>query len=158
MPSSSRATLSSRPRVVIVDADRRIQQSLADLLEVTGQVNVVGHAGDVRAALEEVQRTSPDAVLVDPRLPDVEAGVALIRGLETAWPRLRVVLTGWGDTEGHAALNGARRCYVSKGGSPEEFLAAIVDACSSAETRHSSIASRMAVSSAGTGASDPSSA
>ena len=130
MPFSPRPVLPSRPRVVIVDADRRVQQSLADLLEVTGKVEVVGRAIDVRAALEEVERSHPDAVLVDPRLPDVEAGVALIRGLETAWPELRVVLTGWGDTEGHAALNGARRCYVSKGGSPDEFLGAIVDACS----------------------------
>src|SRR5919112_3737769 len=107
------------PRVVIVDADRRVQQSLADLLGIGGEVSVVGRASDVRAALELVEATRPDAVLVDPRLPDVEAGVALIRGLETAWPGLRIVLTGWTDTEGHAALMGSTCRYVSKGGSPE---------------------------------------
>jgi DNA-binding NarL/FixJ family response regulator len=118
------------PRVVIVDADRRVQQSLSDLLGLTGQVSVVGHAGDVRAALEEVERVRPDVMLVDPRLPDIEAGVALIAGVSRAWPSLRIVLTGWSDTEGHAALTGSTCRYVSKGGSPEEFVSALVACCS----------------------------
>ncbi len=129
MPLSPRTVLPSPPRVVIVDADRRVQQSLADLLGVTGQVEVVGRAGDVRAALEEVERSRPDAVLVDPRLPDIEAGVALISGLSRARPELRIVLTGWNDAEGHAQLVDGGSRYVSKGGSPEDFVSAIVDAC-----------------------------
>lgn len=116
------------PRVVIVDSDRRVQQSLADLLGLTGKVAVVGRAGDVRAALEEVERVNPDVVLVDPRLPDIEAGVALIAGMSRAWPSLRIVLTGFSDTEGHHSL-GESTCYVSKGGSPEDFVSAIVEAC-----------------------------
>jgi DNA-binding NarL/FixJ family response regulator len=129
MQATARSVAPSAPRVVIVDADRRVQQSLSDLLVLTGQVSVVGRAGDVRAALEEVEKSEPDAVLLDPRLPDVEAGVALIAGLQRAWPSMKVVLTGWADVEGHAALDGSRSCYVSKSGSPEDFVAAIVDAC-----------------------------
>lgn len=117
------------PRVVIVDSDRRVQQSLADLLSVSGEVNVVGHAGDVRAALQEVEQTHPDVVLVDPRLPDIEAGLTLISGLSRAWPGMRIVLIGWNDTEGHAATADARTRYVSKGGSPEQFVSALVHAC-----------------------------
>jgi len=117
------------PRVVIVDSDRRVQQSLSDLLGLTGQIAVVGHASDVRAALEEVERVHPDVVLVDPRLPDIEAGIALIAGMSRAWPSLRIVLTGWGDTQGHAQLDGTPTRYVSKGGTPEEFVTAIVEAC-----------------------------
>lgn len=117
------------PRVVIVDADRRVQASLADLLVVSGALEVVGRAGDVRSALELVEQERPDAVLVDPRLPDVEAGVALIGGLRRARPDLRVVLTGWTDTSAGTAgpLDGTR--YVSKSATPEAFAAAIVDAC-----------------------------
>jgi DNA-binding NarL/FixJ family response regulator len=47
--------------VVIVDADRRVQQSLADLLGLGGEVSVVGRASDVRAALELVDETSRPA-------------------------------------------------------------------------------------------------
>ena len=117
------------PRVVIVDADRRVQQSLADVLGLTGQVSVVGRAGDVRAALEEVERLRPDVVLVDPRLPDIEAGTALITGMTRAWPAMRIVLTGWGDVDGRSELAGAATCYVSKSGSPEDFVNALVHAC-----------------------------
>jgi DNA-binding NarL/FixJ family response regulator len=129
MPLSPSSAPSTSPRVVIVDADRRVQQSIADLLGVTGEVEVVGRAGDVRAALEEVQRHRPDVVLVDPRLPDVEAGEALIGGLARAWPSMRIVLTGWSNPDGQSRLGKAANCYVSKGSSPEEFIAAIVDAC-----------------------------
>jgi DNA-binding NarL/FixJ family response regulator len=129
MQFSPRSEPSSPPRVVIVDADRRVQQSLSDLLGVTGEVDVVGCAGDVRAALEEVQRLRPDVVLVDPRLPDVEAGEALIGGLGRAWPSMRIVLTGWNNPEGQARPGPVAGRYVSKGSSPEEFVSAIVDAC-----------------------------
>jgi DNA-binding NarL/FixJ family response regulator len=129
MPLNPRPVLPLSPRVVIVDADRRVQQSLADLLGITGEVDVVGRAGDVRAALQEVERSRPDVVLVDPRLPDIEAGIALIRGLGRAWPQMRIVLTGWSDTGGHGMLGGAHPHYVSKGGTPEEFVSAIVACC-----------------------------
>lgn len=129
MSASPRAILPRSPRVVIVDADRRVQQSLADLLGVTGEVRVVGRAGDVRAALELVEQERPDAVLVDPRLPDVEAGLALVAGLARAWPSMRVVMTGWSDTEGHAPQGPGESTYVSKSATPEQFAAAIVLAC-----------------------------
>lgn len=118
----------SRPRVVIVDGDRRVQQSLADLLGLTGELDIVGRAGDVRAALELVDTTRPDVVLIDPRLPDADAGLALIGALARAWPGLRVVITGWSDVEGHALVRGPAQ-YVSKGSSPEEFVSAVVAGC-----------------------------
>ena len=133
MPLSPRSAPPSPPRVVIVDADRRVQQSLSDLLGVTGEVKVVGRAGDVRAALREVERLQPDVVLVDPRLPDVEAGQALIGGMTRAWPSMRIVLTGWSGPEGHNGHGGETGSrYVSKGSSPEAFVTAIVEACCTA--------------------------
>jgi DNA-binding NarL/FixJ family response regulator len=128
MQATARSGLPSSPRVVIVDADRRVLQSLSALLGVTGEVEVVGRATDVRAALEEIERVHPDVVLVDPRLPDVDAGIALIGGLRRAWPSIRVVMTGWGDGDARPALNGSA-CYVSKGSSPEEYVEAIVAGC-----------------------------
>jgi DNA-binding NarL/FixJ family response regulator len=128
MQASARPALPSVPRVVIVDADRRVLQSLGDLLGVSGEVDVVGRATDVRTALEEVERVQPDAVLVDPRLPDVDAGMALIGGMSRAWPSLRIVMTGWTDPSATTPGQKATR-YVSKGSTPEEFAKAIADAC-----------------------------
>jgi DNA-binding NarL/FixJ family response regulator len=119
---------SATPRVVVVDGDRRVQQSLADLLTVSGEVEVVGRAGDVRSALEVVERARPDVVLIDPRLPDADAGLALIGGLARAWPGLRIVLTGWNEGDGRAMLAGSV-CYVTKGSTPEDFVDAVVAGC-----------------------------
>ena len=37
-------------------------------------------------------------------------------------------MTGWGDADARPVLNGST-CYVSKGSTPEEFVAAIVAGC-----------------------------
>jgi len=76
-----------------------------------------------------VEQERPDVVLVDPRLPDIEAGLALIAGMGRAWPSMRVVLTGWSDVEGHAQLAPTETAYVSKSATPEQFAEAIVHAC-----------------------------
>lgn len=122
--------LTASPRVVIVDEDRRVQQSLADLLRLTGRVSVIGSAGDVRTALEIVERENPDVLVVDPRLPDLEAGAALVSSLARARPSLRIVLAGWSVTPEQPELLSSACSYVSKNCTPEDFIAAVVDACS----------------------------
>ena len=123
--------LTASPRVVIVDEDRRVQQSLADLLRLTGRVNVIGRASNVRTALELVERENPDVLIVDPHLPDLEAGAALVSSLERARPSLRIVLAGWSVTPEQPELLSSACSYVSKNGSPEDFISAVVDACCS---------------------------
>jgi DNA-binding NarL/FixJ family response regulator len=123
--------LTASPRVVIVDEDRRVQQSLADLLRLTGRVNVIGQASNVRSALELVEREDPDVLIVDPHLPDLAAGAALVSSLERARPSLRIVLAGWSVTPEQPELLSGACSYVSKNGSPEEFISAVVDACCS---------------------------
>lgn len=118
---------SDRPRVVIVDLDRRVQQSLADLLELAG-MSVVGIAGDVRSALEAVERAHPDVLIVDPQLPDIHAGEALLSSLALGWPALRVVVMGWSDGLEHALLS-PRAATIPKHADPEAFVTAAVAAC-----------------------------
>ena len=129
MTQTQITAVASSPRVVIVDEDRRVQQSLADLLRLTGRVDVVGRANDVRSALELVEREDPDVMIVDPRLPDLEAGAALVSSLERSRPKMRIVLAGWSVTPEQPELLTGACSYVSKNGSPEDFIAAVVDAC-----------------------------
>ena len=129
MTQTPPTAVATSPRVVIVDEDRRVQQSLADLLRLTGRVDVVGRANDVRSALELVERENPDVMIVDPRLPDLEAGAVLVSSLERSRPKLRIVLAGWSVTPEQPELLTGACSYVSKNGSPEDFIAAVVDAC-----------------------------
>jgi DNA-binding NarL/FixJ family response regulator len=112
-------------RVAVIDADRRVQQSIAEVLRVQG-VEVIGTAGDVRSALELVENLNPTVLLVDPRLPDIDAGRALLSGIALGWPSVRVVLMGWTDEPDGMPADAA---FVSKSAQPEEFVAATVAAC-----------------------------
>ena len=112
-------------RVAVIDADRRVQQSIAEVLRAQG-VEVIGTAGDVRSALELVENLNPTVLLVDPRLPDIDAGRALLSGIALGWPSVRVVLMGWTDEPDGMPADAA---FVSKSAQPEEFVAATVAAC-----------------------------
>ncbi len=111
-----------------------MQQSLGDLLRLTGRVNVIAGASDVRTALQIVDREDPDVLIVDPRLPDLEAGAALVTSLRRSRPSLRIVLAGWSVAPEQPELLSSACSYVSKNGTPEEFIAAVVDACGAPAT------------------------
>lgn len=128
-PAPIETTDAQIPRVVIVDADRRVQQSLSEALRISGQVEVVGTAGDVRSALELIALREPSVVLVDPRLPDVAASTTLLNGIQRCWPMTRVVLMGWSDPVEDPALVARAAAFVPKHAQPEEFLDAVLNAC-----------------------------
>lgn len=116
------------PRVAIVDADRRVRQSLADLLSLAG-LPVVGTAGDAHDAAALLEAAHPTIVLLDPRLPDVDAGEAFLAMLATRSPELRILLMGWSDLRERPSLQARAAAYLPKSSSPEEFLAATLAAC-----------------------------
>ena len=93
------------PRVLVVDPDARTRESLTGLLAIGGRVEVVGSAGDAATAIELADRLDPDVILVDPRLPELDGGRALIGRLREQGPRCRIVV-----------LNGA--ASVPEGWSP----------------------------------------
>jgi DNA-binding NtrC family response regulator len=127
MTASDQGTLNGHaPRIAVIDSDRRVQQSLAEVLRVAG-VDVVGTAGDVRSALELVGEARPTVVLLDPRLPDLDAGMALLSSVSRGWPSVRVVLMGWAD-HGEGSLPDDLS-FVSKSAPSEEFVAAAMAAC-----------------------------
>lgn len=120
------ATTHAARRVVVVDADRRVQQSLAEVLRVAG-MEVVGTAGDVRSALEIIAAERPAVVLVDPRLPDLDAGAALLSSVALGWPSVRIVAMGW--AEGGESRLTTVDAFVAKSAQAEEFVAAALAAC-----------------------------
>ena len=117
-----------RPRVAVIDADRRVRQSLADLLDLAG-LAVVGTAGSTDEAAALLETALPTVVLVDPRLPDVNAGEAFLAALQRRAPQLRVVLMGWSDLLERPSLRARAVAYLPKSSTPEEFLAATLAAC-----------------------------
>ena len=92
MPVPDPAPRSADPlRVLVVDADDRVRESLTGLLAIGGRLSVVGGAGLPGPALDLAIATHPDVVIVDPRLPDVDAGTAFIGRLRELVPDTRVL-------------------------------------------------------------------
>lgn len=129
MPELRAAEQPARLRVAIVDRDRRVRRSLADLLRVAGdeELEVVGTAGDGRSALELIERRSPGVVLIDPQLPGRERGEALLGSIGLGWPRVRLVVMGWTDELEPLARAGGVAAYVAKSAAPETFVEAVVN-------------------------------
>ena len=78
-------------RVLVVDADRRVRQSLAGLIRVSDGLTLAGAVGDPIGAMHALEGDRVDVVLIDPRLPEAEVGVALLGEIRTRWPATRIV-------------------------------------------------------------------
>lgn len=86
--------------VLLVDDDAGGLEIRKMLLERDG--HQVSTATDAATARQRFERTSPDCVILDLRLPSPADGLALVREFRQARPEVRiVVLAGWGaDLEG----------------------------------------------------------
>jgi DNA-binding NarL/FixJ family response regulator len=111
--------------VLVVDADSRTRDSLAGLLEVRGRFQVVGRAGDGTEAEAMVRDRNPDIVVMDPRLPEVDGGLTLIRTLRSRHPEVVILAVGWGPDLEHDLLAAGASSFVRKTFRPAELAEAI---------------------------------
>jgi len=110
-------------RVLLVDTDDRVRESLAGLLRIGHRCLVVGSAGTADAALRLARESAPDVVVLDPRLPGVDGGAGLIAGIREAAPAARILVLIWSDADGDAPGADA---YVRKTFRPHELIDAVV--------------------------------
>jgi DNA-binding NarL/FixJ family response regulator len=110
-------------RVLLVDPDDRVRESLAGLLRIGQRCLVVGSAGTADAALRLAGESTPDVVVVDPRLPGVDAGSTLIAKLREVAPSARVLVLNWSET---ADRTSGADAYVRKTFRPHELIDAVV--------------------------------
>jgi DNA-binding NarL/FixJ family response regulator len=115
-------------RVVVVDADDRVRESLSRLLCIGDRVEVVGSAGRTESALDLVMATRPDVVVVDPRLPEVDGGLAFIRRLRAVAPDVRVLVMSGSDTPQLVDLANSCDGVVRKTFRASDLLTAILGA------------------------------
>jgi DNA-binding NarL/FixJ family response regulator len=113
------------PRILVVDPDERVRESLAGLISIGERCIVVGSAGHPAEALAFVRAHAPDVVVLDPRLPDLAAGATLISDLRASAPHLCVVVMT-SDPEGHLGITAD--AIVRKTFRPRELIEAICQA------------------------------
>lgn len=84
-----------RLRVLIVDDHQMFREGIRGRLERESDIEVTGEAGSAEQALEFLEKSQPDIVLTDIRLPGA-SGIELARTVRRKWPNLKLlVLTGY---------------------------------------------------------------
>ena len=115
-------------KVLVVDADERIRDSLAGLLGIGRRCVVVGSASDPAHGLEIARETEPDVVVVDPRLPELEAGRAFIEQLHALSPGIRVLALHRSEAEEADDAGCGADAAIRKTFRPRELVDAVVAA------------------------------
>ncbi len=113
-------------RIVLVDDQQLVRAGFRMVLDAQDDMVVVGEAGDGQAALDLLNRTPADVVLMDIRMPRLD-GVAATRELlrRKDAPRVVVLTTFDLDEYAFAALKAGAAGFLLKDAGPHELLAAI---------------------------------
>ncbi len=78
-------------RILLVDDHEIVRRGLADIIATSSDLTVAGECAGGQDLLECVQRSQPDLVLLDVRMPDT-SGVVLCERLLARWPDMKVVM------------------------------------------------------------------
>jgi DNA-binding NarL/FixJ family response regulator len=113
------------PTILVVDADDRTRESIVGILGIRHRYDVVGSAGHVGAAIALMKEHRPDVVIIDPRLPELPDGIALIRRMRTINPGVRILAVGWTPSLEHDALEAGADVFVRKTFKPGDLSGAI---------------------------------
>ena len=77
-------------KVVIVDDQEIIRQSLELMLNRKSNIDVVGTAKDGREAISQVRQLNPDVVLMDIRMPEMD-GIESMKMIKQFTPNTKII-------------------------------------------------------------------
>jgi two-component system LytT family response regulator len=110
-------------RTLIVDDEPLARAHLKSLLRERGDVDVVGECGDGRSAIDQIQRLTPDLVLLDIQMPELD-GLEVIREVGPLAMPAVVFVTAY-DEHALAAFEVHAFDYILKPVSRQRFTQAI---------------------------------
>ena len=113
-------------RVVLVDDEAMVRVGLRMVLTAEADIEVVGEAADGGSAVEVVEATEPDVVLMAVRMPDVD-GIEGARRVLARCPGVKVVVLTTFDEDEYveAALRAGASGFLLKVAPPERLIDAV---------------------------------
>ncbi|MFK0125244.1 response regulator [Streptomyces nigra] len=119
--------MTGAPRVVIADDQALVRTGFGMILTADG-IDVVAEAADGEEAVAAVERTRPDLVLMDIRMPGLdglEATRRILSGAIPDPPRVLILTTYDLDRYVYAALIAGATGFLLKDVTPEHLVAAV---------------------------------
>jgi DNA-binding NarL/FixJ family response regulator len=113
-------------RVLLADDQELMRMGFRMVIDSQPDLEVVGEAGTGRAAVTAVARLTPDVVLMDVRMPELD-GVEATRRIVAAGVSTRVIILTTFDLDEyvHAALRAGASGFLLKDAQPADLLSAI---------------------------------
>ncbi len=113
-------------RVLIADDDDLMRAGLVELLTADPEIEIVGTAATGREAVDRARRLTPDVVLMDVRMPDLD-GIAATRELASVAPEVRVLILTTFEQDDYVfgALRAGASGFLLKRTRPEQLIAAV---------------------------------
>jgi DNA-binding NarL/FixJ family response regulator len=111
-------------RVLIVDDQELVRTGFRMILEAEQDIEVVGEAGDGAEAVAEARRLTPDVVLMDVRMPELDGIEATRRLLENGADETKVVMLTTFDMDEYVydALRAGASGFLLKDVPPEQLI------------------------------------
>ena len=136
-------------RVLIVDDHAVVRSGLRLLLDAEPDIEVVGEAGDVRAAVFEARSAKPDVVLMDVVMPG-QSGIEGIPAVLKDAPDAKVLLLSMQDDPRYVreAFGAGAAGYVLKEAADTELVAAVREVARGARYVHPALGARLATAEA----------
>ncbi|MEU4826348.1 response regulator transcription factor [Actinomadura sp. NPDC023710] len=116
--------MNARLRIIVVDDHTVMRAGVVALLAADPGIEIVGEAGDGRAAIALAERLRPDVALLDLRMPVLD-GVAATAEIGRLGTRVLVLTTYDTDTEIERAIEAGAIGYLLKDTTRDQLVDAI---------------------------------
>jgi len=122
----TRKARAPRIRVLLADDHPVVRWGLSCCLAASRDITVVGEAGDGREALRKTEELSPDVVLMDIDMPELN-GLSATELIRRKKPEVMVLLLSMHPYSQHMAriVHSGARGFLLKDARPEDIIAAI---------------------------------
>ena len=118
--------MSNKINVILVDDHEMVRLGLKSFLNLQGDIEVVGEAGNGREGVDLALELRPDVVVMDLVMPELD-GVQATLELLKEWPEAKIlVLTSYLDNEKiYPVIEAGAKGYMLKTSSAAEILNSI---------------------------------
>ncbi|MDO5968658.1 response regulator transcription factor [Flavivirga aquimarina] len=118
-------------KIVLADDHELVRDGIKALLEDEQGIEVIAEASNGKEALEILEETNPNLLIVDIRMPEIN-GIEVVTQVSKKHKNVRTLVLSMHDSEEYVvkAIQAGADGYLLKGASKDEFLKALTKVAS----------------------------